>query len=249
MSTFWSETPFTLGHRGVGKSPDSEEPENTLKSFKKAFEIGLHFCECDVRKSKDGNLFVFHDELLERTTNGKGKLINYTENELKEFDAGNGERIPTFEELLKLFKSNVDSRLFVELKEDDCHEELMKLIEKYEMTHQINIISFHIDYLKKIRNLNTEIEIGILMNRLPPNVDEIQSILKEYKFSNLGIGFFSLNSKIFSIFKNTKIWSWNPKTTEEIHESLNCGVIGMGSNDPTFTLKTINMWKTERIKI
>jgi glycerophosphoryl diester phosphodiesterase len=249
MSTFWTEVPFTLGHRGVGKSPDAEEPENTLKSFKKAFEIGLHFCECDVRKSKDGKLFVFHDDFLERTTDGNGKLINYNEKELKELDAGKGERIPTLEELLQLFKSKVDSRLFIELKEDDCHEELMKLIEKYEMINQINIISFHIDYLKKIRNLNSEIEIGMLMNKLPSNVDEIQSTIEEYNFSNIGIGFFSLNSKIFSIFKKTKIWSWNPKTKEDILQSLNFGVIGMGSNDPSFTLKTIQMWNIERIKI
>eukprot|EP01080_Neovahlkampfia_damariscottae_P000153 gene153-4399_t len=237
---FWSDTPFTLGHRGMGKDP-VEYPENTLVSFQQAFDIGLTFIECDVRKSKDGELFVIHDEDLDRTTNVNGKILNFTSEELKNIETKEKkEKIPTMKELLELIKKNENCRLFIELKENDCHKELINLIQLFEVETQINIISFHFDYLKEIRNLNSTIEIGLLLKNLPDNIHKLTEELEIQKITNLGIGWWILNSEIVEKLNSKfKVWCWNPPTSKDILKMLELKVIGLGSNDPKMTKEII----------
>lgn len=95
--------PIILGHRGLC----AFAPENTLPSFLQAAKTGLKWVEFDVQLSKDGKLVVFHDESLDRTTNGHGPLANKTLAELQALDAGSwfgieftGTKIPSLAELL-----------------------------------------------------------------------------------------------------------------------------------------------------
>ncbi len=98
-----------IGHRGAM----GHKPENTLASIRKAIDLGAPCVEVDVHYV-DGHLVVFHDERLERTTNGKGFLAERSFDYLRSLDAGEGERIPTLEEVCRA----VDSRagLNIELK-------------------------------------------------------------------------------------------------------------------------------------
>ena len=94
--------PLCVAHRG-----DMERfPENTLEAVKGAIEMGFDYIEIDLRMSKDGVVFLLHDDTLERTTNGTGQAKLKTMAELKELDAGikrnkkfEGMKIPTFEEV------------------------------------------------------------------------------------------------------------------------------------------------------
>src|SRR4029453_16996566 len=88
-----------VAHRG-GIVPGY--PENTLVAFRQAVKHGAEVIEVDLRATKDGEVVIMHDETLDRTTNGNGKVIDYTLAELKKLDAGGGERIPTYEEGLRL---------------------------------------------------------------------------------------------------------------------------------------------------
>ena len=80
-----------IGHRGAM----GYEPENTLKSFKKALEFDIDAVELDVYVCKSGELVVIHDDKVDRTTNGKGYVIEKTFDELRELDAGQNEKIST----------------------------------------------------------------------------------------------------------------------------------------------------------
>ncbi len=106
-----------IGHRGA----KAYAPENTLASFKKALEIGVDAVELDVRKTKDTQLVVIHDADVKRTTNGEGLVNDFTLKEIKSFDAGGGEKIPTFEEALDFLDKKV--KVFVELKEVGVEEQ------------------------------------------------------------------------------------------------------------------------------
>ena len=88
-------TPLVGGHRG---NP-AEYPENTLSSFRSAIELGVDMIECDVHMSSDGELLVIHDHTLERTTNGTGLVFQHTAAELRDLDAGHGERLPLLREV------------------------------------------------------------------------------------------------------------------------------------------------------
>lgn len=80
-------------HRGVM----SEKPENTLSSFRLASSFDATEIELDLRASKDGELVVMHDATVDRTTDGTGTVAELTLAELRALDAGEGQRIPTFE--------------------------------------------------------------------------------------------------------------------------------------------------------
>lgn len=92
-----------VGHRGAA----ALAPENTLAGIEKVADIGIHWVEIDTQLSADGIPVIFHDETVDRCTNGSGKLASFTLNELKQFDAGSWfeaafshEKIPTLEETL-----------------------------------------------------------------------------------------------------------------------------------------------------
>ena len=80
-----------VGHRGAA----GHEPENTLRSFRRAMELGADMVELDVHICGSGELVVIHDETVDRTTDGTGEVAKLTLDELKTLDAGRGERIPT----------------------------------------------------------------------------------------------------------------------------------------------------------
>lgn len=85
-----------LAHRGYS----AKYPENTLSSFRAAYDLGFTHLELDVHLSKDGVPVLMHDLRIDRTTNGKGFVKDYTYEELKQFRVGDRETIPTLEEAL-----------------------------------------------------------------------------------------------------------------------------------------------------
>jgi glycerophosphoryl diester phosphodiesterase len=92
-----------IGHRGAC----GHAPENTLVSMSKAHELGIKWVEFDVKLAKCGELVIFHDSLLERTTNGMGSIANHDFLAIADLDCGSwfsqqyvGEKIPTFKQLL-----------------------------------------------------------------------------------------------------------------------------------------------------
>ena len=92
-----------FGHRGAS----GLAPENTLASFAKAVEHGVHGVELDVHLSTDGEAVVIHDERVDRTTNGVGLVRELSLAELRRLDAGGGEKIPTLGEVLRAVPASV----------------------------------------------------------------------------------------------------------------------------------------------
>ena len=133
-------------------------PENTLAAFRRAIASGVGVIEIDIRATKDGVPVILHDETLERTTDGSGPVANYTLEELKKFDAGCGERIPTYEEVLELV-SNTGVRLLLDIKIDPKLDKLkvVRLTEKLWMASDVIIGVRNLDDLKEFRALNPNI--------------------------------------------------------------------------------------------
>ncbi|HDI31391.1 MAG TPA: glycerophosphodiester phosphodiesterase, partial [Thermofilum sp.] len=88
---------IVIGHRGMR----FVEPENTLRAIERALRCGVDAVEVDVRMTKDGRLVLMHDETVDRTTDGEGRVRDLTFNEIRRLDAGKGERVPTLEEVLE----------------------------------------------------------------------------------------------------------------------------------------------------
>ena len=90
--------PVAIAHRG----DSAHQPENTLAAFRSAIDIGADWLEMDVQISADGHLVVIHDPTVDRTTNGSGRVADLTLAQLQALDAGNGEQIPAFADVLAL---------------------------------------------------------------------------------------------------------------------------------------------------
>jgi glycerophosphoryl diester phosphodiesterase len=154
-------SPFVcIGHRGAA----GYEPENTLRSIRRALELGADGIEVDVY-FVDGQIVVFHDATLERTTNGSGSLVRKTFAQLRALDAGKGERIPTLREVFE----TVDRRAFIniELKGARTAAPVAALIGEFFdrgwRSEDFLVSSFHRAQLRRIAD--PRIRIGLLLAR------------------------------------------------------------------------------------
>lgn len=154
-------------HRGES----SYACENTMTAFYLAYLVNSDGIETDVRKTKDDVLVLIHDKTIDRTSNGSGKVSEYTYKELLKMDFGNekykGEKIVKLDDFLKYF-SNMKVNIFLEIKERGYEQDIAKLVLKYNNPF-ITIISFKYDVLKKLRNLSNEINLGWLIYDLNDN--------------------------------------------------------------------------------
>lgn len=152
---------LVVAHRGSSGSA----PENTIAAFEMALESGAEIIECDVRLTREGEVVVFHDRTLNRTTNGKGPVGERTLEELKKLDAGSwfsskfrGERIPTLMEVLHLL--NGRGLLNIELKADFrehrtnvyLKERVLKAVKESGAEERVFLASFNHTLMREIKN-------------------------------------------------------------------------------------------------
>ncbi len=141
--------PVVVGHRGLFK----HTPEETHANFGACIELRLSI-ELDVRRTRDGQLVCLHDETVNRTTDGTGKVADLSLRELRQLDAGKkfdpaftGERVPTLEEVFALLRDRKATSLLiaVDLKVPDCEADIVKLAEKYGVLKQLVFIGLTIE--------------------------------------------------------------------------------------------------------
>ena len=135
------DTFIKIAHRGAS----GYEPENTLRSFQKAIELGVDVIEFDVHICKTGEVVVIHDDSVDRTTNGKGKIVDKTLGELKILDAGKGEKIPMLEEALDLIDRK--AKINIELKGVGAVEPTAKIIRNFVLSKGWNYDDFLVSSL------------------------------------------------------------------------------------------------------
>lgn len=134
-------SPLIIGHRGAS----AYKPENTMASFQLAVKQGADGVEFDVRLSADGQVIVIHDALVDRTTDGHGTIAEMTLAQIREFDAGDGERIPT---LAELFETMGDNLLYnIEIKDYQWRNRGLEtavsaLIHQHNLQDQVIISTF-----------------------------------------------------------------------------------------------------------
>jgi glycerophosphoryl diester phosphodiesterase len=150
---------FIIGHRGVM----GVEPENTLRSFRRAEREGLDGIELDLHLSQDGALVVMHDATVDRTTDGTGAIADLTLEELRRLDAGGGERVPTFEEVLDTVGPALPIQ--AEIKDVAAARVLAKVLAERRLLDRVSVLSFHDEALAEIRGLLPEVTTVLVAGR------------------------------------------------------------------------------------
>jgi glycerophosphoryl diester phosphodiesterase len=150
-----------MGHRGA----PVDEPENTLRSFSRALAVGVAAVELDVQLTKDGRLAVIHDETLDLTTNGKGRVKDFTLAELQRLDAGRGEPIPSLEEVFDLVQGKAE--LVVELKQPEAAGALRGFFQARRVFEFATVVSFWHPAIKALKKAEPRFNTGVLMVGCP----------------------------------------------------------------------------------
>lgn len=222
-----------IGHRGAM----GHAPENTLSSIHKALELGVRCVEVDVYYV-DGHLLVFHDDRLERTSNASGYLEEQSFEYLRTLDAGDGQRIPTLEEVCEAIDSK--ACLNIELKGQATAAPVVELISRYveKGWHKDSFLvsSFNHRELLAVKCLDKDIKLGALIRALP--VDDA-------KFAG-DLGAFSINLALDCIdqrfvddahSRGLKVYVYTVNHPDDIEKMHRLGVDGVFCNFPERVLE------------
>jgi glycerophosphoryl diester phosphodiesterase len=144
------------------------EPENTLRSFVAAEQGGLDVIELDLHLSRDGALVVMHDADVDRTTDGTGPIAERTLDELRILDAGRGERVPTFEEVLDAVRSPLQA----EIKDLAAARALAEVMHRRDLVGRVEVSSFHDEAITEIARLVPGVRTALIASRFGPDVVE-----------------------------------------------------------------------------
>lgn len=238
---------MVIAHRGFSGAA----PENTLAAFRKGIEVGSDMIELDVHLSRDGEIVVIHDETLERTTNGKGMVVDHTLQELKKFDAGSsfgptfaGERIPTLKEVLDLAKGRVPVN--IEIKNPthgkysiaELTEKVLREVNQAGMMDRVIFSSFNPAALEWIGRKEPRAWGAFLFHR-PWNFLRDIPGNQEYAVLNLR-NIHLTREKVAEIKKAGKIINiYTVNTDEEMEQFVRWGANGIITNHPDRLLKIL----------
>ncbi len=149
-----------FAHRGAS----GYAPENTLTAFKKALELNAPWAELDVY-TIENELVVFHDDRMERVTNGLGYIEKHSLSDLRKLKVKKQDKIPYLREVLDLADKQMNFN--IELKGINTAEPVVKLIHSYLAKgwkkEQFLISSFNHIELAKIHELDSELKTGALL--------------------------------------------------------------------------------------
>jgi glycerophosphoryl diester phosphodiesterase len=139
--------------------------------------MGVDWLEMDIQMTKDGALVVIHDETVNRTTNGAGRVADLTLAEIRAFDAGEGEQVPTFEEVVTLARE-ADVGILVEIKSPHLYpgieNSVVRTVVEADYVDQTIIQSFDHQALDTIHTLNPDVELCALYGLGHLSVRDVQ---------------------------------------------------------------------------
>ena len=150
-----------IAHRGGL----THQPENTIAAFQQAIDDGVDWLEFDVQMTLDGELVVFHDLTVERTTDGEGAVKDLTFAEIRSLDAGNGEIVPTFSEVVQLAKeagANILPEAANPLLYPGIEQAMVEIIVSQDYVDQTIVQSFVPETLDRFQEINPDIQLCML---------------------------------------------------------------------------------------
>ncbi|WP_166024159.1 glycerophosphodiester phosphodiesterase [Streptomyces chilikensis] len=214
---------LTIGHRGLM----GVEPENTLRSFVAAEKAGLDLIELDLHLSKDGALVVMHDATVDRTTDGTGPVADRTLAELRTLDAGSGERIPVFEEVLDA----VTAPLQAEIKDVAAAQRLAEVMRERALVERVEVISFHAEAIEEIARLVPGVRTALVAGRYDAEIVE-RAVRAGARTMSLNIRRLTLETMERARRAELRVLAWTVNTPEQLRLAYAFGLDGVVTDRP-----------------
>jgi glycerophosphoryl diester phosphodiesterase len=233
--------PLLIGHRGY----PARFPENTLAAFEGAIRAGCDMIELDVTLCKDRRLVVIHDDTLERTTSGKGRVRDHTLTEIKRLDAGSwfnarfaGQRVPELFEVMALAAGRC--RVNIEIKTSACdaddpadavERQVVTLVKESDSMDRVIVSSFDRGILERIAAIEAPPPLAFISERpLDSGVLDFLLAIKAFshhpRFSTLD------RAQVERLHAaGLNVFPWTINTRKEAEELLALGVDGLICNE------------------
>lgn len=220
----WKQRFLIIAHRGAS----AYEPENTLAAFRRAIDMGCDAIEFDVRFTSDGVPVVIHDEDLRRVAGVDRRIGEHTLEEIREVTVMGGERIPTLDEVLSEVGGKV--AIFMEIKELFSEERIVEMLKSYGVVDHTLIISFNYEHLRRIKDRDRSIEIGLLTYLKPLPID------RAVKLNAMAIlprhNLVTLDSVREIHSRKLKVYTWTVNDVSIALKMKSYGVDGIATDDP-----------------
>jgi glycerophosphoryl diester phosphodiesterase len=143
-------SPLAFAHRGGAEHPELPGLENTLTAFRHAAALGYRYLETDVHATRDGVLLAFHDDVLDRVTDGSGAVADLTYDEIRSLLIGGAEQVPTFADL---FDALPHARFNIDLKSEAAVPLLARFLDEHDAHDRVLVGSFSPRRLSHFRRL------------------------------------------------------------------------------------------------
>lgn len=242
-----------VAHRGMAAG----FPENTLAAYRNSVSLGFSAIEIDLRATADGHIVVMHDDTVDRTTDGSGRVDQLTLADIKSLDAGGhvdptfaGLRVPTYQEVLEALRGS-GVRLVLDIKENDAldNERVVRLTERYGAIDDVLVGPRSVTGLQRFKRLNPAVRtLGLV-----PDTDAIEEfaaagadlirLWPSWIFSDRGPGAGSGNSRLIERLHDLGKPVWTTADTlyrdidpdhprEDLRELVRLGVDGIITDLP-----------------
>ena len=220
---------YVVGHRGAA----GVLPENTIKGFQYAIDLGVDYVECDVHLTWDEKLVVMHDERVDRTTKGIGPIRQMNFDTIRNLDAGQGEQVPTLDEVLSTVQGKV--KLLCELKGEGVEDAAVETVQARHMEEDVLFTSFHMESLERVRARGAHLRLGAIF--ADPEEDDIARAL-DLQVAGIGIHYRNLCLRLveYVLEAGLDLRAWNPDTLPEQQAMIALGVTGVSTNRPDILL-------------
>ena len=234
-----------VAHRGAS----AQYPENTLLAFRQAIQQGVDMLEIDIHLTADNNPVVIHDPTLERTTSGNGNICEYSLEEIRQLDAGQGERIPILNEVVQMARE-AQIRLCVEIKGRTETEELaiaesvIRELETSDFLSQAIVTSFSPQALLRVKAVQPE--VSTMLDPSPQDGSLTPGQICE-QVLRAGANCVSYDFRFLTpaIVRECQLtgltlWPWDPDEPDDIKQVINLDVHGIMTNRPDILNKVIH---------
>jgi len=236
------DKPLIMGHRGF----QARYPENTMVSFLAAVDAGAQFVELDVTLTHDHQVAIMHDDTVDRTTDGQGRVSDFDLEALKRLDAGSwfhprftGETIPSLDEVLE--KVAPRAHINIEIKSHaltdpgltgQAEQRVIDLIVARGVENRVLISSFDPEVLKRIQQLDPDISISLISEQSP--FDETMARCLELGTFSYHPHLDYINQVLVGALQKADVYvfPWNINNAGDIQHAFSMGVDGLIAKDP-----------------
>jgi glycerophosphoryl diester phosphodiesterase len=238
-SEWMQRAPLVVGHRGAPRFA----PENTLAGFRRAAELGADGIELDAKLTADGVVVCHHDRTLDRTTNGQGRVLDWTWESLRRLDAGSrfdaafaGEPIPSLEQVLRELGNRV---LFnVELTNygsprDRLPEAVLDLVASLRLERRVLLSSFNTIALRRAARLRPRLPLALLLRKdQGPLRRAVFPWIAPHEALNIGESLVTPEGVQWLLRRRKRVFVWTVNDPDRARHLLSLGIHGLITDAP-----------------